>query len=189
MVIHSDPKGEIAKGLGDLQRALAGDDGTLRVARRPEVVGHGGGDSPKPALIAEIPGEPFGLVEILEDSAKFPEWKEHLAKLDAEIDGLLERVPVLREMWQGAQRLLKAGHGLPQGRARGRLGTGLPGIAPRPGPHPAPQGLGGGGGGGARVGGGGGGGGGAGGGGGGGPPGARGGAGGGPRAPPPGPRR
>ena len=69
------------------------------------------------------------------------ERQERIAQVEAEIDGLLARVLMLREMLQRHQRLLEAPDRFPVGRARGGLGTGLTKVREGLSPHLAPEGM------------------------------------------------
>ena len=59
----------------------------------------------------------------------------------AEVNGLLSRVPPLREMLQGDQRLLKVPHNLPVGRTHLCLHPCLPAVGHGLLPHLPPQGM------------------------------------------------
>ena len=100
-----------------------------------------GEDPPQPALIAQRLGEGLGLAQVFEDRPVISERKERIAQVEAQIDGLLDGVTTVREMLQRTQRLLEARHRLAVGRARHRLGPGLPAVAQGLVPHLAPQGM------------------------------------------------
>src|SRR5215216_6206561 len=69
------------------------------------------------------------------------ERQERIAEVEAEIDGLLARLLMLRKMPQRDQRLLEAPYRLPVGRARGGLVTGLTEVREGLSPHLASEGM------------------------------------------------
>src|SRR5262249_32266365 len=69
------------------------------------------------------------------------ERQERIAEAEAEIDGLLACVLMLREMLKRHQRLLEVLDRLPVGRTRRGLGTGLTKVTQGLAPHLAPEGM------------------------------------------------
>src|SRR5712691_11839754 len=88
-------------------------------------------DPPQPTLIAQRLGERLGLAQVFEDPSLVLEYKERIAQVEPEIDGLLEGLTTFRKMLQRAQRLFEARHRLAVSRARHRHGARLPGVAER----------------------------------------------------------
>ena len=70
-----------------------------------------------------------------------PDGQERRAQGEPEIDGLLARVALLRQMREGAERLLEVPHGLAVGRPRHGLLPRLPAVRQGLVPHLAPQGM------------------------------------------------
>src|SRR5437899_5199288 len=102
---------------------------------------HEGGNPSKPALIADPFGENFGLGEVVEDSRELSEGKERTAKVQPEIDTLLDGLATLGEMRECLERLLKARDRFPIGRPCGSLRPGLTEVADGLVPHLAPEGM------------------------------------------------
>src|SRR2546422_5707400 len=141
MVIRYDPKGEIPTDGGGGEAAVARLDRAVEIARSPEMERHEGGDPSQPALIADLLGENLTFAKVIEDSLELSERVERIAKLQQEINPLLDRSSALREMPEGFERLFKARDGFPIGRAGGGLRPGLAGIGDGLVPDLAPEGM------------------------------------------------
>src|SRR2546427_3653928 len=89
---------------------------------------HEGGNPSKPALIADPFGENFGLAEVVEDSRELSEGSERTAKVQPEIDTLLDGLATLGEMREGSERLFEPRDRFPVGRACGSLRPGLTAV-------------------------------------------------------------
>src|SRR2546422_787186 len=132
MVIRYDPKGEIPTDGGGGEAAVARLDRAVEIARSPEMERHEGGDPSQPALIADLLGENLTFAKVIEDSLELSERVERIAKLQQEINPLLDRSSALREMPESFERLLEARDCFPVGRARGGLRPGLTEVRHRP---------------------------------------------------------
>jgi len=66
---------------------------------------------PQPTLVTQRLGKRYGCVQDVVEPSIFAERQERPIQMLAEINGLLQRVAALREVLQGYQRLLQAGHG------------------------------------------------------------------------------
>src|SRR5437899_1957332 len=86
---------------------------------------HEGGDPSQPALIADLLGENLTFAKVIENSLELSERVERIAKLQQEINPLLDRSSALRKMPESFERLLEARDCFPVGRARGGLRPGL----------------------------------------------------------------
>ena len=98
----------ISKRLGNGLGALAERERFRRMTGDPEVVAHIDGHLPESPLIVERPRQAFGFAETAEDPLEFSERKECSSKVEAKIDGLLQRLAGLGQMRQCRQRLLEA---------------------------------------------------------------------------------
>src|SRR3989441_5827468 len=141
MVIRYDPKGEIPTDGGGGEAAVARLDGAVEIARSPEMERHEGGDPSQPALIADLLGENLTFAKVIEDSLELSERVERIAKLQQEINPLLDRSSALREMPESFERLLEARDCFPVGRARGGLRPGLTEVGDGLVPDLAPEGM------------------------------------------------
>src|SRR2546426_7078167 len=89
---------------------------------------HEGRNPSKPALIADPFGENFSLAEVVEDSRELSEGSERTAKVEPEIDTLLDGLATLGEMREGSERLFEPRDRFPVGRACGSLRPGLTAV-------------------------------------------------------------
>ena len=78
-----------------------------------------------PPLIGQRPGQSFGFAKIRNDPRELAEGEERCAKVEAEVDRLLQRLPGLGQVLEGRERLLEAGDRLAVGRSSEGLGAGL----------------------------------------------------------------
>src|SRR5438552_3369145 len=76
---------------------------------------HEGRNPSKPALIADPFGENFSLAEVVEDSRELSEGSERTAKVEPEIDTLLDGLATLGEMREGSERLFEPRDRFPGG--------------------------------------------------------------------------
>jgi hypothetical protein len=113
---HRDLEGRIPHELGDVEGALAGCDGPVRLAAQPEILTHEREDQPEPALIGERLSQLLGLGQVLEDPPEISERLQRVAEIEPEINGLLDRLTAPREVPESLQRLLEVSHGLPVSR-------------------------------------------------------------------------
>jgi hypothetical protein len=81
--------------------------------------------------IVESLGGCFCVTQESGDLSELTYRDTRVAQGEAKIDRLLEQITTTREMAQGFQRLLEAGHCLAVGRARARHETGLPQVLKR----------------------------------------------------------
>ncbi len=121
----------LPKRLGNSLGALAIRKRFLQITSFPEVVAHIDGELAESPLIVECPRQAFGFAETAGAPLEFSEWKECSSKVEAKIDGLLQRLVGLRQMRQGRQRLLEADDRLSIGRPREGFGSGLPEVGQR----------------------------------------------------------
>ena len=98
----------IPKRLGKSLGVLAEPETFRRVTSHIEVVAHIDGHLAESPLIVERPGQAFGFAETAEDPLEFSERKECSSKIEAKIDGPLQRLAGLGQMPEGRQRLLEA---------------------------------------------------------------------------------
>jgi hypothetical protein len=103
---------EVAEDRGAGERAPTRIDGSVMLSHHPKTVGRVAGGPPQSALIAEGSGNPFGLMETLEDSPVIAKRDERIAKVESEIDSLFHPFAALREMFQGLQGPFKECDGL-----------------------------------------------------------------------------
>src|SRR2546427_6939971 len=89
---------------------------------------HEGRNPSKPALIADPFGENFSLAEVVEDSRELSEGSERTAKVEPEIDTLLDGLATLGEMREGSERMFEPRDRFPVGRACGSLRPGLTAV-------------------------------------------------------------
>ena len=108
----------IAEGARHTQGLLAESEGPLVVARAHALEHHEGGDPREPVRVAERPGEPLRLVEVLPHARIFAERAERVPEVDVEVDGQLGRLPGLGEVAEGSERLLQVSEGLAIGGPR-----------------------------------------------------------------------
>src|SRR6266850_3391375 len=139
--IRYDPEGEISTGRGGGEGAAASLDSVVEIARYPETVSHEGGDPTQPALIADLFGENLAFAKVIEDSPGLSEREERIAKLQQEIDPLLDRSSALRQFPEGFERLLEARDGFSMGQAGGSLHPGLTAVGDGLVPDRAPEGM------------------------------------------------
>src|SRR5437870_10124765 len=102
-----------------------------RAPGHPEIVAQVDRGPAEPPSIVELPGQNFRFAEVSVKRLESSEGQERVAEVEAKVDGLLDRLPALREVTQRGQRLLETGDGLAIARARERLGPGLTQIAHR----------------------------------------------------------
>lgn len=102
----------IPQGGRDVQGAAAAFNGAVLLPQHPEIVRHPPRCPAESPLISEGLGEARGLPRVLEPPVGLSELGQRAAKIEAQIDGLLERAVGLREMTHGDKALLKACHGL-----------------------------------------------------------------------------
>src|SRR5437660_1482061 len=69
----------------------------------------------QPALIANALGEDFALAKVIEDSPELSQGGERIAKVEPEVDSLLDGLATLGEMREGGDRPLEACDGFPVG--------------------------------------------------------------------------
>jgi hypothetical protein len=105
------------------------------------VVHHEGGDPPEPVLVAERPGEPLRLVEVVYHARPIAERDERVPEVEPEVDGQLGRLPGLGETAEGLERLLQVGNGLAVGGPRHGPEPSLAEIGDRLLPHLPAQGV------------------------------------------------
>jgi hypothetical protein len=141
VVIRQDLQGKISEDLSDGEGVPARLNRAVMVPHLPEISAHIGGEPPQSQLVVENLREGCSLAEVVEHLPDFPESPECRPQVEPEVDGLLLRGTALREMREGCQGLLEARHDLSQGRARIRLGTGLPTVRHRLVPDLAPEGM------------------------------------------------
>src|SRR5262245_6334947 len=142
-IVGDDPEMELRPGFQidgtklvcDAQGVLEALDRGVVLADRSEAIADARGDEPEASLIAERLCRGFGLAKDLETSTGFHPQKESEVQIESEIDTTLDRLVGLRKMPESDQRLLERRGGLPVGRARGRLATGLMEIDDRFVPH------------------------------------------------------
>ena len=103
--------------------------------------GHKRRNPSQPALIANALGEDFTLAKVIEDSPELSEGSERIAKVEPEVDSLLDRLAILGEMREGGERLLEACDGFPVGGTCGGLHPGLTGVGDGLVPDLAPEGM------------------------------------------------
>src|SRR3989441_10912243 len=89
---------------------------------------HEGRNPSKPALIADPFGENFSLAEVVEDSRELSEGSERTAKVEPEIDTLLDGLATRGEMREGSERMFEPRDRFPVGRACGSLPPGLTAV-------------------------------------------------------------
>src|SRR5262249_21235966 len=118
----------IPKRLGNGLGVLAEREGFRRMTREQEVVAQMDGQLAGSPWIVERPRQAFGFAETAEDPLKFSERNECSSKVEAKINGLLQRLAGLRQMRQRGQRLFEAAHRLPVGRSGKGLGARLPEV-------------------------------------------------------------
>ena len=123
------------------QGLLPESDGRVVVASGPALGHHEGGDPPEPVRVAERPGEPLRLVEVLPHAHPLAEREERVPKVDVEVDGQLGRLPGLGETAEGPERLLQVGHGFAVGGPRHGPEPGLAEIGDRLLPQLPAQGM------------------------------------------------
>ena len=70
-------------------------------------------DLREPTLVAQGGGEGFGLAEAIEDSPELSQRPERIAKVEPEIDGLLDGGAIFRQVLHSRQGLLKQRDRLP----------------------------------------------------------------------------
>ena len=123
---------------GDVRLRLAdGQGATSGLERRREVAGVHELDrlvvqrATEAALVAGGLRESFGLVEEGPHPSKLAERHERAAEVEAEVEGLGDRVGMLRQPPERVERLLEAGGRLAVGRAQEDLGAGLAQVAHR----------------------------------------------------------
>src|SRR6185295_5267419 len=87
----------ITEGSRDTQGLLAESDGLVVIASGQALVHHEGGDPPEPVLVAERPGEPLRLVEVVYHARPIAERDERVPEVDVDVDGQLGRLPGLGE--------------------------------------------------------------------------------------------
>jgi hypothetical protein len=85
--------------------------------------------------------EGLGLAQQGQDAPIVTQRPERRAQGDAEIDGLLACVALLRQMREGTERLLEGPHGLTVGRSCHGFLSRLPTVYQGLGPHLAPEGM------------------------------------------------
>ena len=102
---------EVPKRCGQHQGALATRDRTVQVPCQQAVMAHPYNGPPQPTLVTQRLGKRYGCVQDVVEPSIFAERQERPIQMLAEINGLLQRVAALREVLQGYQRLLQAGHG------------------------------------------------------------------------------
>src|SRR5437667_12370084 len=105
--------------------------------------GHERRNPSQPALIANALGEDFTLAKVIEDSPELSEGSERIAKVEPEVDSLLDRLAILGEMREAGERLPEAWRGFPVGGPCRGLRPGLAGVGHDLAPALAPDGLGG----------------------------------------------
>ena len=123
-----DAKSQVPEASGDLQGAGAGHECLVQLVERGMDGRHESVDLATPAIVFQPLGKGLGLAEMIEHLPAFTELAQHPPQLEANIEGLLQRGPALRQCLQNAQRLLEPGPGVRQRRSRGRLASGLPEI-------------------------------------------------------------
>ena len=98
-------------------------------------------DLSQPTRVVEGHGEGLGLAQERQDTPKVARRMERRAQGEPEVDGLLARGALLRQMLEGTERLLEVLHGLAVGRPRHGLLSRLPAVRQGLVPHFAPQGM------------------------------------------------
>ncbi|HEU5322500.1 MAG TPA: hypothetical protein VFX28_16960, partial [Methylomirabilota bacterium] len=123
---------------GDVRLRLAdGHGATSSLDRRPEIVGPPELDrlvvqrAAEAALVADGLCEGFGLVEEGPHPSLLAERLERVAEVEADIEGLGDRVGGLWQSPERVERLLEAGGRLAVGRSHEDLGAGLAQVAYR----------------------------------------------------------
>jgi hypothetical protein len=96
----------IAKGSRDTQGRLSESDGLVVVAIDQALVRHERGDPRQPVLVAERPGEPLRLVEVVPHARPIAEREERISEVQPDVDGQLSRLPCLGEAAEGPEGLL-----------------------------------------------------------------------------------
>ena len=140
VVLGCDLKRHVGEGFGNGLDPLRRRVHVARVPASPLVqVAHIGRHPSEPPLVVERPGQGFGFPEIPLDPREFCQREERVSQVEADIDGLLQRLASLGEMGQRRQRLLEVRERLPVGRAGEGLGPGLPEVGHRLLPRFAPQ--------------------------------------------------
>src|SRR4029450_9735353 len=95
----------------------------------------------EPTMIVQGLGEGLSLTQRHQNTFQLTSRKERRAQGEPEIDGLLTRGALLRQMPEGAERLLKIPHGLTVRRARQGLLSRLPAVGQGFVPDLPPQGM------------------------------------------------
>src|SRR5438552_898287 len=102
---------------------------------------HAGRNPSKPALIADPFSESFGLAKIVEDLRELSEGSERIAKVEPEIDPLLDGLATLGEMRDGTERLLEPRDCFAIGRTGGSFRPGLTAVGDGLVPYLSPEGT------------------------------------------------
>ena len=132
---------DIPAGRGERKGALGGGDGLVICPHEAEIDRQRDRDLSQPTRVVEGHCEGFGLAQNRQETPQVAGQLERRAQGEPEIDGLLARVACLRQMREGAERLLEVPHGLAVGRPRQGLLPCLPAVCQGLVPHLAPQGM------------------------------------------------
>ena len=114
-----DVEPQVPEAPRDLQRPGAGHKRLVQLAEVRVGVRQDSGDPASAAVVVQCLGQGFGLAQPLQDPPDFTELAQHRPQLEADLEGLLQRGPALRQRLEGAERLLEPGPGVPGRRPRG----------------------------------------------------------------------
>src|SRR5437764_15350129 len=106
---------DVPTNRGERQGALGGGDGLVIRAHDVEMGCQKNRNLSQPTRVVEGRRESLGLAQTRQDTPKVARRLERRTQGEAEIDGLLARVALLRQMREGAERLLEVSHSLTVG--------------------------------------------------------------------------
>ena len=141
VVVRQRLQDDIPAGRGECQSALGGGDGLVMRAHKVETGDRKSETCPMPTWVVEGCREGFRLAQVRSGYAQVARRQKRSALGESEIDRLLARVVRLRQMREGAERLLERPHGLSVGRPRHGLLPRLSAVRQGLVPHLAPQGM------------------------------------------------
>ena len=119
---------DVPVGCSEREGTLGGGDGLVIRTHVAEMDGQKARDVSQPTMIVEGHSQGLGLAQSRQDTLRVARRQERRAQGEAEIDGLLARVTLLRQMREGTERLLEVLHGLAVGRPRQSLLPRLPAV-------------------------------------------------------------
>lgn len=118
-------KREVVDRSGEGERPFSGLDRTFEVAETSKRDTQVRQDAAEPPIVTELFGQRLGFAQVRERPLEFPERIERRAELETDVDRALDRLAPARNVAQGLERLLEAGHGLPVPGARHGVSAGL----------------------------------------------------------------